>query len=327
MNVKVYAPVLITTLNRSEHLKRCINSLEKCTGADKTVVYVALDFPPSEKYKKGWLESDEFLKEKENCHTFKDFIVIRRERNYGIGAIESNISALREEIRPYYDCFIDTEDDNEFSPNFLEYTNTFLELFKNDNRVIKVCAYNFPMEIPKNYYNNFYLSKRGCAWGTGSWFHKQEHLLTYYDLEFLQGLIKDRSKYMILKQRFPRGIELLHSMLKTGHLYGDAIWEIYCAMEDTYFVLPTLSKVRNHGNDGSGVHRNKLLKNIYDEQIIDNNNDYKLTTDLFTYEHPYSVRLNDITKRSVKRLLKKLIINIDLWLLRHFNFLPKSKYI
>lgn len=51
---KIYAPVIIPTLNRIEHLKRCIESLEKNTGADKTEVFVSLDFPPSDKYLQGY---------------------------------------------------------------------------------------------------------------------------------------------------------------------------------------------------------------------------------------------------------------------------------
>ena len=62
---KKYAPVYIPTLNRYEHFKRCLESLERCTDADKTDVYVGLDYPPSEKYVAGWKKIDEYLKEKE----------------------------------------------------------------------------------------------------------------------------------------------------------------------------------------------------------------------------------------------------------------------
>lgn len=65
MEIKQYAPVLIPTLNRYEHFKRCLESLERCTGADMTDVYVGLDYPTSDKYRKGWQKIDLFLKEKE----------------------------------------------------------------------------------------------------------------------------------------------------------------------------------------------------------------------------------------------------------------------
>lgn len=46
MEIKQYAPVVIPTLNRYDHFKACLESLEKC----KTDVYVVLDFSPSEEY-------------------------------------------------------------------------------------------------------------------------------------------------------------------------------------------------------------------------------------------------------------------------------------
>ena len=49
----IYSPVIITTLNRHEHFRQCLESLERCTDADKTNVYVALDYPPSERYMDG----------------------------------------------------------------------------------------------------------------------------------------------------------------------------------------------------------------------------------------------------------------------------------
>lgn len=89
-----YAPVIIPTLNRYEHFKRCLESLEKCTGAEMTEVYVGLDFPPSDKYVEGWKKIDIYLKEKEVNNHFKKLIVVRRETNCGVGHQFSNGSLL-----------------------------------------------------------------------------------------------------------------------------------------------------------------------------------------------------------------------------------------
>lgn len=45
----IYAPVLIPTVSRYEHLRNCLESLAKCTWADKTDVFVAVDYPGREK--------------------------------------------------------------------------------------------------------------------------------------------------------------------------------------------------------------------------------------------------------------------------------------
>ena len=50
----VYAPIYIPTLCRSEHFQKCIESLKTNTWARYTDVYIALDYPPSEKYRAGY---------------------------------------------------------------------------------------------------------------------------------------------------------------------------------------------------------------------------------------------------------------------------------
>ena len=57
----IYAPVVIPTLNRYEHLRQCLESLSNCTLAEETEVYVALDYPPLEKYVEGWQKTREYL--------------------------------------------------------------------------------------------------------------------------------------------------------------------------------------------------------------------------------------------------------------------------
>ena len=47
-------PVYIPTLNRYEHFRNCVESLARCTHADKIELVVGLDYPPSEKYVEGW---------------------------------------------------------------------------------------------------------------------------------------------------------------------------------------------------------------------------------------------------------------------------------
>lgn len=336
MEYKQYAPVIIPTLNRYEHFKRCLESLERCTGADKTDVYVALDYPPSEKYIAGWKEIDKYLTEKEICNNFGNLYIIRREHNYGVGNTNNNASVLLKEIQKNYEYYILSEDDNEFSPCFLEYMNACLQRFKDDDRIFKICGYNsVRVEMPEMYKNNFYITKRFNAWGAGSWTRKNRILETdYYNLNALCNIILDDIKYNHLKKIYPRGIRLIHSMLKLRKLHGDAIYEIYAHLEDKYFVLPTISKVRNFGNDGTGVHSlilNEAVHKQYSEQHIDTSCEFNFTNDIFTYE-PIEIKMNKyVVKPSFlslcKNIYKSMVCKFDIWLLRHFGFMPKSKYI
>ena len=326
--IKEYAPVMIPTLNRYEHFKRCLESLEKCTGADKTDVYVGLDYPPSDKYVEGWKKIDEYLKEKETHHHFRNLFVRRRQQNCGVGGPKSNGSMLIREIGTKYDCFISTEDDNELSPNFLEYINKCLSRFKDDDRIIKVCGYNFVMDFPEMYRNNFYLSKVGSAWGTGTWINKHKLMSKYYDFNYLRDLVRNDNTYYLMMRRNKECINYILRMLKKKQIHGDGIWEIYCALEDKYIILPTKSKTRNFGVDGTGVHSLKLdedMKRFYSTQEIDTDKTFDFTDDIFTYP----LYVNDRTfkeKITAKLLYKRFILKIDTFLLRKFNYIPTSKF-
>ena len=331
MEIKKYAPVIIPTLNRYEHFKRCLESLECCKGAENTDVYVALDFPPAEKYKEGWMKIDAYLTKKEVKNGFKRLIVTRRDRNYGVGHEESNSRVLLKEIKKNYEYYIVSEDDNEFSPCFLEYMNACLQRFMDDDRIVRICGYNFPMEMPEMYKNNYYISKRFSAWGNGSWTKKNKYVEdNYYNFNALKGIVLDDAKYYKLKKLYPRGIDLIHSMLKLKEFHGDSIWEVYAILEDKYFVLPSVSKVRNHGNDGTGLHclrMGKAVNELYISQPIDQSSVFDFAEDEINNKPIELNNYNYVVKPSFRSRYKHFVVKLDFWLLRHFGFMPKSKYI
>lgn len=322
------APVLITTLNRADKFKTCIESLERCTGAEKTDVYIALDYPPNEFYRKGWKLIGEYIKNKQQSNNFKSFNILRRTENLGIGHKNSNANKALEELSKYYDRFIFSEDDNIFAPNFLEFLNKGLELFKDDERIFYLSGYNYPFRFPAMYKNNFYITKNGSPWGMAGWFSKREKTKQYYDLDFLKNLITDQSNYKALKKRRPQSIPAILRMLKTNKVFGDTCLGCYAALEDKYWVLPVVSKVRNQGTDGSGAHATAKDANrieYYSNQLIDDNMEFEFSNDLFTYS-PSELRLDECPQKWYKELVKTLITYIDLFCLRNFGFVPKSKY-
>ena len=133
--IKIHYPVVIPTLNRYEHLKRCIGSLAKNTGAEETELIVGLDYPPSEKYQEGYAKIKEYLP---SVKGFKNVIILEADKN--LGAVENSKKIRRYAQYLGYEAYIYTEDDNEFSPNFLEYINWALVTFKNDKSINSICG-------------------------------------------------------------------------------------------------------------------------------------------------------------------------------------------
>ena len=334
MEIITYAPVLITTLNRYEHFVRCLESLERCTGADKTDVHVALDYPPSDKYKEGWSRIDQYLKEKEAKNGFKNLFVYRRDHNYGVCHVGDNFETLIADVSKKYDRYIETEDDNEFSPCFLQFMNKALERFFDDERVFLVCGYNYQMTFPKMYRNNFYFTKYGCPWGTGSWTHKNKKMNELTNGEKLRSLLRDDSTYKLLKRRSLHSVKSIVSMLKNNSMYGDAVVGVYNALYDCYCLLPKESMVRNYGNDGTGEHsrrKNDAQNDFYVHQSISKEVSFEFTDDIFTYEPVYLERNHYVQKMNLHRWLRELhtemCFKIDILLLRKFNYLPKNRWI
>ena len=288
--IKQYAPVIVPTLNRFDHFKRCLESLEKCTGADKTDIYVGLDYPPSEKYVDGWKKIDEYLTEKEKQHSFKNLFVRRRAQNCGVGNQNSNMNLLIREVGFHSDTFISTEDDNEFSPCFLDYINKALLKYWDDNRVAAVCGYSFPVDM-SGYKNNVYFYHDQSAWGLARWTHKRS--LTSY--EYRDEVFHSFRKMFKLYWRDSRLFYYLLYMVSHGLYWGDALNGIYNVINNQYVLYPKVSMCRNHGHDGTGINCGDSVGNDnYSGQEIES----RLTFDLDTIE------VKDCRERALRNRFK-----------------------
>lgn len=124
-----FYPVIIPTLNRYTHLRRCVESLARNTHASETELIIGLDYPPSEKYVEGYRQVKAYLP---TITGFKKVTIFERPENWG--AVK-NYTHLINYVFNTYDAFIATEDDNEFSPCFLDYMNLMLQRYKDDHRI------------------------------------------------------------------------------------------------------------------------------------------------------------------------------------------------
>lgn len=265
-----FAPVLIPTLNRHEHLKKCLESLSRCTWAEETEVYVALDYPPSEKYVEGWKRNKEFL---ENCGDmgFRKLHLIEREENYGIWnpGDKGNLKCLCQEIRKHYNRYIITEDDNVFSPNFLEYMNKGFEKFEDDESVISLCAFRwfFPL---KDEGNTFFRSGVSCTpWGMGYWTRKSKSR-PKLDYKWFRKRLSIRNLIKVKKNNGPSFVNAFVEFCNTDKRHEIPIDQheaIYMTLENKYQIIPMVSLVRNIGLDGSGVSmpsNNDRMRELYE---------------------------------------------------------------
>ena len=256
----IYAPVCITTLNRYEHLRKCLESLSRCSWADHTEVYVALDYPPLSKwdfYAPGWEKNKDFLHSCGNMG-FKQLHVIEREENYGTWnpGDRGNMKCLLKDIRSRYDRYIATEDDNIFAPCFLEYMDKGLDLFKDDKNVLCLTGYRLYFTPPVRFDQNTFTRTivDYIPWGIGHWTEKVENLphldykwhrkqLTYKNVKYLRNGISLGAVCKLVNQ----------SCATKRNIIIDVNMLAYMALEKKQLIFPKQTLVENIGFDGSGA--------------------------------------------------------------------------
>lgn len=296
MEITKYAPVIIPTLNRYEHFVRCVESLLKCTHADKTDLIIGLDFPPSEKYEAGYRKIEKYLNE---LIGFSQIVILKRDVN--LGAVK-NIDELIAYVSEHYDRYIFTEDDNEFSPNFLDYVNKGLCLYENHPNIFAICGYNYPIDL-QGYSGNYYYSHEMAAWGYGTWTEKYNKVKKLVDSpSYLYDYYKKNSFFYYTKDNCR---PMRYALYLGKGFMGDVFITSYLHANNVYNVHPKISLVRNWGHDGSGVNCNKNSSDVYTNQQIQGKKTFefeqlkKIELDDYVYKQ-YLSFLNFSFKEKVK---------------------------
>lgn len=325
----IYAPIIIPTLCRANHLKRLIESLKKNGWAKYTDVYIGLDFPPSEKYQDGWRRINEYI-DTGDFSAFASFNVIRQKENLGAGM---NSHELSEYVSQKYDRWIFSEDDNEFSPNFIEYMDKCLEAYEDDPDVVAVTGYSYPIEWDVS--DNATCLKQNInasMWGTGFWKSKMLQCAEYIGsgrmLQDVDRVIMEKSyEKMIdasLREYIVGAVQPYKRLNRMLYGMSDIGVRAYLAVADKFMISPVISKVRNHGFDGSGVYCQTINNDFgktagtynYSTQAIDQSLTFELVLNKKDSIAENRDRLNRFDVRTPAQMSRT---RLYLWLVTHIG--------
>lgn len=272
----IYAPVIIPTLCRYEHFVRCVESLRKNTWAQYTDVYIGLDYPAKESHREGYEKIKDYLKQ--NFTEFNHFTVIIRKKNYGASR---NFVELRRACSEKYDRYIVMEDDIECSPVFLEYMDKMLEKYQDDESVIAVTGYCPPIQLKhREGANAIKQQLEAYTWGIGRWKNKTEQTIDYLSgstlkkkfdevyssrrlFKMTDWAITDYIRSVVYSDFLSRGLEFL----------TDVTMRIFLTVTNKYVIMPTKTKTRNLGFDGSGLYCPEVSLNS-NSRVTSSNYDY-----------------------------------------------------
>ncbi len=238
------APVALFVYNRPWHTRQTVDALLANPEVSKTPLYVFSDAPKGVAASKAVTEVRSFLR---GITGFKSLSIIERENNFGLArSIIEGVSQVCEE----HERVIVLEDDLVTSPYFLKYMNEGLEKYQDEQRVISIHGYIYPIEQPLP--ETFFLKGSDC-WGWATW--KRGWDLFEPDGQRLLDELKHRklARQFDFEGSYPY-TKMLRDQIAGKNNSWAIRWYASAFLNGKLTLYPARSLVHNIGMDGSGIH-------------------------------------------------------------------------
>ena len=244
--MNVLAPIVVFTYNRPEHTLRTLNALLMNPLANESDIIIYSDSARTANHNKAVDEVRSYLSE---LTGFRSIKVIHRDKNFGLA--ESIIQGVTEVLQQSEKVIV-LEDDMVVSPHFLKYMNEALVKFVDDDRVISVHGYVYPVDIELP--EAFFLPGADC-WGWATWRRGWD-------------IFNPNGKYLLdeltrrgLLRSFDFNSASPHSKMLKEQIKGEndswaVRWYASAFLANKLTLYPGRSLVNNIGNDSSGTHCN-----------------------------------------------------------------------
>ena len=258
------APIALFVYNRPDHTRRTLKFLQQNLLADESRLFVFSDAAARPADQDKVSEVRDLLTV---LSGFKNVEIIERKSNLGLAqSIIDGVSRLVTE----YGKVIVFEDDLISSPYTLRYFNDALTRYQDEEEVMHIGAYMYPIQNlakagnPKCLPETFFY-RAATSWGWATWQRAWNNFEPDIDLlisRFDSRMINDFSidGYMNFWKQM--------NEFKTGKNNSWAIrWYASIFLRKGLTLNPSVSMINNIGHDGTGVHSG--LNDIYNVVIND----------------------------------------------------------
>lgn len=249
------APIALFVYNRIWHTKQTIESLQRNEMAEASELFVFSDGPKFGKDREKVSDVREYCK---TITGFKRVTLIERQQNLGLA--QSVITGVTEIVNRYGRIIV-LEDDMISSPYFLRFMNEALEFYKDEEKVISIHGYIYPLKtrLP----DSFFLKDTGC-WGWATWKRGWD----LFDPDGLR-LFSEIKKRKLQKQFDINGAypytKMLEDQIKGKNDSWAVRWYASAFLENKLTLHPGRSLIFNIGLDASGRHCG--ITTMYDIEV------------------------------------------------------------
>ena len=249
------APIALFVYNRPQHTERTIKFLQENDLAGKSNLFIFSDGAKSKSEEENVTKVRALINQVEG---FKSVKVFERKENSGLA--NSVIEGVTKLIKDY-DQVIVLEDDLITSPHTLSYFNDALNRYRDEEKVMHIGAYMYPLkaeDLPQSF---FY--RAATSWGWATWGRAWKNFEPNIDTLIKQFDKKKKSAFSIENK-----MNFWKQMLefKKGKNNSWAIrWYASIFLKGGLTLNPSQSLVNNIGHDGTGVHSG--INDIYNVVI------------------------------------------------------------
>ena len=177
------APICLPTYSRLHHLRLTISALAKNNLASKSELYIFSDAA-----KEGDEEKIEALRKYiDSIDGFHRVHIIKRETNDYLKNIFGGIEYLLDK----FGKIIFLEDDIVTAPAFLDFINSALTFYSDNQNILSITGYSPPIKASLYCDGDVFFLPRFNAWGFGIWKDRYESI-KYFDQTDLNNVLSIR---------------------------------------------------------------------------------------------------------------------------------------
>ena len=238
------APIVLFAYARPEHVRQTLNALSANALADQSDLVVYADAARSEQDSEAVHAVRELIR---GVSGFRSVLLIERTTNYGLAR---NIIEGVSEVLCQNERVIVLEDDMVTSPLFLTFMNEALDRYCDNDDVMHISGYNYPMRtdgLPET----FFLPPASC-WGWATWARAWQHF-SKNPSELVSVFSTSQRQAFNLDGAFPFWTQVM--LNAQGRMNTWAVfWYASIFRREGLCLHPRQSYVQNIGHDDSGTH-------------------------------------------------------------------------
>jgi hypothetical protein len=239
-----FAPIALFAYKRLDHLKRCVESLQRNPEARQSELFAFSDGPKSLRDKSAILEIRRYLK---GLRGFKKVHLTERAANLGLSrSIIEGVGLLT----AHFGQVIVVEDDLILSPGFLKYMNAGLHRYQKTPNVASIHAYNYPLVPPLD---GFFFLRGADCWGWATW----KRAWDAFEPDGKRLLADLEASASMPHFNFDGAgpfLKMLKDQIRGKNDSWAIRWHASAYLKKWFTLYPAKSLVHNIGEDGSGTH-------------------------------------------------------------------------